>query len=41
MVKIIPVLGLALFFFTPAVNPQNPCDRNDPDCIPPNPEMRR
>jgi hypothetical protein len=41
MVKIIPVLGLALFFFTPTVNSQNPCDGSDPNCIPPNPEMRR
>jgi Domain of unknown function (DUF4440) len=41
MVKIISVIGLALFFFALAVHSQNPCDRNDPECIPPNPEMRR
>ncbi|HTC65649.1 MAG TPA: nuclear transport factor 2 family protein [Candidatus Acidoferrum sp.] len=41
MVKIIPVLGFALLSFAPAVNSQNPCDRNDPNCVPPNPEMRR
>ena len=41
MAKIIPVFGLALLFFTPVVDSQNPCDRNDPECIPPNPEMRR
>jgi ketosteroid isomerase-like protein len=43
MVKILSVAGLALFFFTPVVNSQNPCDRDrfDPECIPNNPEMRR
>ncbi len=41
MVKIIPVFGLALFFLVPAVNSQNPCDPNDPNCTPPNPEMQR
>jgi hypothetical protein len=41
MVKIIFFLGLALFLVTPAGNSQIPCDRNDPNCIPPNPEMRR
>ena len=41
MVKIIPVLGFALLSFAPAVNSQNPCDRNDPNCVPPNPEMQR
>ena len=41
MNKIIPVFGLALFFVAPTANSQNPCDRSDPNCIPPNPEMRR
>ena len=41
MVKIIPAIGLALLFLAPTVNSQNPCDPNDPNCIPPNPEMRR
>jgi hypothetical protein len=41
MAKIIPVFGLALLFFTPVVNSQNPCDGSDPNCIPANPEMRR
>lgn len=41
MVKIIPLIGLALFFFAPAVKSQNPCDPTDPNCTPPNPEMRR
>src|ERR1700724_348814 len=41
MVKIIPVIGLALLFLAPGVNAQNPCDGNDPNCTPPNPEMQR
>jgi len=41
MIKIVSVLGLALFLVTPAGNSQNPCDRSDPECIPPNPDMRR
>ena len=43
MVKILSAVGLTLFFFTPVVNSQNPCDRDrfDPGCIPNNPEMRR
>ena len=41
MVKIIPAIGLALLFFAPTVNSQDPCDRNDPTCLPPNPEMQR
>jgi ketosteroid isomerase-like protein len=41
MVKRIVFLGLALFFFAPGINSQNPCDRTDPNCIPPNPELRR
>jgi hypothetical protein len=41
MLKIIFFLGMALFFFVPGVQSQNPCDPTDPNCIPPNPEMRR
>jgi ketosteroid isomerase-like protein len=41
MVRSILFLGLALFFFAPGINSQNPCDRADPNCIPPNPELRR
>jgi hypothetical protein len=41
MIKSILFLGLALFFFAPGLNSQNPCDRNDPNCIAPNPEMQR
>lgn len=41
MIKIIRVIGLALFFFAPVLNSQTPCDRNDPNCMPPNPEMQR
>jgi hypothetical protein len=41
MVKIIPVIRLALFFFALAVSAQTPCDRSDPNCTPPNPEMQR
>jgi Domain of unknown function (DUF4440) len=41
MIKIVFFLSLTLFFFTPAVNSQTPCDRNDPNCTPPNPEMQR